>query len=127
MGVLIVRCGSASTVTSGASRCICPRSHNHFVVHLLLFAAVVACLCTQLFFAKVPPTALASEVESLFGSFGKLAEVNLFRAWAGAKHSKVGAAGTLDACMLPNTCKLLHMMPADAASWCGSQHAALTQ
>lgn len=47
----------------------------------------------QLFFAKVPPTALASEVESLFGSFGKLAEVNLFRAWAGAKHSKVG--GTL--------------------------------
>uniref|UniRef100_A0A383VEA1 RRM domain-containing protein n=1 Tax=Tetradesmus obliquus TaxID=3088 RepID=A0A383VEA1_TETOB len=41
-----------------------------------------------LFFAKVPPTALASEVELLFGSFGKLAEVNLFRAWAGAKHSK---------------------------------------
>jgi hypothetical protein len=44
----------------------------------------------QVFFAKVPPTALASEVELLFGSFGKLAEVNLFRAWAGAKHSKVG-------------------------------------
>lgn len=43
----------------------------------------------QIFFAKVPPTALASEVELLFGSFGKLAEVNLFRAWAGAKHSKV--------------------------------------
>eukprot|EP00879_Flechtneria_rotunda_P020981 GHRR01022094.1.p1 GENE.GHRR01022094.1~~GHRR01022094.1.p1 ORF type:complete len:243 (+),score=74.88 GHRR01022094.1:328-1056(+) len=40
------------------------------------------------FFAKVPPTALASEVEMLFGSFGRLAEVNLFRAWAGAKHSK---------------------------------------
>jgi hypothetical protein len=46
-------------------------------------------LLFQLFFAKVPPTALASEVELLFGSFGKLAEVNLFRAWAGAKHSKV--------------------------------------
>lgn len=43
----------------------------------------------QIFFAKVPPTALASEVENLFGSFGKLAEVNLFRAWAGARHSKV--------------------------------------
>lgn len=41
-----------------------------------------------LFFAKVSPTALASEIELLFGSFGKLAEVNLFRAWAGAKHSK---------------------------------------
>jgi hypothetical protein len=47
-------------------------------------------LFPQVFFAKVPPTALANEVESLFGSFGKLAEVNLFRAWAGAKHSKVG-------------------------------------
>lgn len=53
----------------------------------------MCCLCmllSQVFFAKVPPTALANEVESLFGSFGKLAEVNLFRAWAGAKHSKVG-------------------------------------
>lgn len=35
------------------------------------------------------PTALASEIELLFSSFGALAEVNLFRAWAGAKHSKV--------------------------------------
>eukprot|EP00878_Enallax_costatus_P000544 GHUV01000639.1.p1 GENE.GHUV01000639.1~~GHUV01000639.1.p1 ORF type:complete len:701 (+),score=275.00 GHUV01000639.1:70-2172(+) len=41
-----------------------------------------------LFFAKVSPTALASEIEVLFSSFGKLVEVNLFRAWAGAKHSK---------------------------------------
>lgn len=51
----------------------------------------------QLFFAKVPPTAPGSEVEALFGSFGKLAEVNLFRAWAGAKHSKVGLQRLLDA------------------------------
>jgi hypothetical protein len=59
-----------------------------FLFPLLL---IVSPLLVQLFFAKVPPTALASEVELLFGSFGKLAEVNLFRAWAGAKHSKVSA------------------------------------
>jgi len=41
------------------------------------------------FFAKVPPSTLSSEVEQLFSMFGKLSEVNLFRAWAGAKHSKV--------------------------------------
>lgn len=54
----------------------------------------------KVFFAKVPPTALANEVESLFGSFGKLAEVNLFRAWAGAKHSKVGTSPQVPSCAL---------------------------
>ncbi|WIA19848.1 hypothetical protein OEZ85_005751 [Tetradesmus obliquus] len=45
-------------------------------------------LSLQLFFAKVPPAALASELELLFGCFGELAEVNLFRGWPGAKEHK---------------------------------------
>jgi hypothetical protein len=68
---------------------------------------------SQLFFAKVPPTTLASDVELLFGSFGKLAEVNLFRAWAGAKHSKVNRQSTcasirecLPACLLGALCSI---------------------
>lgn len=56
---------------------------------LVLIHIMYVVMSMQIFFAKVPPTALASEVENLFGSFGKLAEVNLFRAWAGARHSKV--------------------------------------
>lgn len=61
-------------------------------------------LCHQVFFAKVPPTALANDVEALFGRFGKLAEVNLFRAWAGAKHSKVGASvvSSPGCCIIPH-------------------------
>lgn len=63
--------------------------------------ALVASANRTVFFAKVPPSALASEVELLFGSFGKLQEVNLFRAWAGAKHSKVRVACV--ACALATT------------------------
>jgi hypothetical protein len=45
----------------------------------------------QLFFAKIPPSVSSGEVESLFKAFGEVVEVNLFKAWAGAKSSKVGA------------------------------------
>lgn len=43
----------------------------------------------QLFFAKVPPSASTAEVRQVFERFGQVQEVNLFRAWAGAKSSKV--------------------------------------
>eukprot|EP00775_Hariotina_reticulata_P011976 gene11976-12119_t len=51
-------------------------------------SSLVANAGRTVFFAKVPPSAVSSEVEQLFAAFGKLSEVNLFRAWAGAKHSK---------------------------------------
>jgi hypothetical protein len=48
-------------------------------------------LCLQLFFAKVPSAATGEEVTQLFRKYGDVADLNLFRAWAGAKNSKVRA------------------------------------
>jgi len=44
----------------------------------------------QLFFAKVPSAATVEEVTELFSKYGAVSDLNLFRAWAGAKNSKVG-------------------------------------
>jgi len=41
-----------------------------------------------LFFAKIPPNVSTTEIENLFKAFGDVNEVNLFKAWAGAKSSK---------------------------------------
>jgi hypothetical protein len=43
----------------------------------------------QLFFAKVPRTIGEEEVVELFGRFGTIAAVNLFRAFLGAPTTKV--------------------------------------
>ena len=43
----------------------------------------------QLFFAKVLRTAGEEEVRSLFSQFGKVFDVNLFRAFQGAPTTKV--------------------------------------
>lgn len=47
-------------------------------------------VCLQLFFAKVPSAATVEEVTELFSKYGAVSDLNLFRAWAGAKNSKVG-------------------------------------
>jgi hypothetical protein len=77
--------------------------HNGATDGVTAAPGLVASANRTVFFAKVPPNALGSDVEGLFGSFGKLSEVNLFRAWAGAKHSKVrvphGPRARLHACV----------------------------
>lgn len=52
-------------------------------------------LCLQLFFAKVLRSATEEEVKGLFNKFGKVYDVNLFRAFQGAPTTKVCAAPSI--------------------------------
>jgi hypothetical protein len=47
----------------------------------------------QLFFAKVLRSATEEEVKTLFSRFGKVYDVNLFRAFQGAPTTKVSGNG----------------------------------
>jgi hypothetical protein len=46
-------------------------------------------LSRSVFFARAPPTATQEELEVLFGAYGRLAELQLFRAFAKCKVSRV--------------------------------------
>lgn len=48
-------------------------------------------LACAVFFARAPPTASQEELEALFGAYGRLLEVQLFRAFAKCKVSRVSA------------------------------------
>jgi len=51
-------------------------------------AAAATVASRQLFFAKVAPSAAAEEVRRIFEPFGRVDDINLFRAWATARSSK---------------------------------------